>query len=194
MEGQVSALIIDDEKPARDELAYLLKGIPEVNVIGQARNGLEAFNLIKQTSPDLIFLDVQMPVLDGFGLIKKLMGKKVRLPHIVFATAYDEYAVQAFEVLLGAGRHPHHREHPALAARVGHQRAQHALGVDAVADPKPGQLTLHIGPPQAGHDRGFGAQAAGGAVALFGDRVGAHRRRLQGLTEENEQPGPVQPR
>ena len=53
MEGQVSALIIDDEKPARDELAYLLKGIPEVNVIGQARNGLEAFNLIKQTSPDL---------------------------------------------------------------------------------------------------------------------------------------------
>lgn len=98
VEGQVSALIIDDEKPARDELAYLLKGIPEVNVIGQARNGLEAFNLIKQTSPDLIFLDVQMPGLDGFGLIKKLMGKKVRLPHIVFATAYDEYAVRAFEV------------------------------------------------------------------------------------------------
>ena len=94
----LSALIVDDEKPAREELAYLLKGIPDVNVVGQARNGLEAVSLIKEKAPDLVFLDVQMPGLDGFGVIKKLVDKKIKLPHIVFATAYDHYAVQAFEV------------------------------------------------------------------------------------------------
>lgn len=98
MTMQISALIVDDEKPARDEIAYLLKGFAEVNVVGQARNGLEAFALIKEHAPDLVFLDVEMPGLDGFGVIKKLVEKKVRLPHIVFATAYDHYAVQAFEV------------------------------------------------------------------------------------------------
>jgi two-component system LytT family response regulator/two-component system response regulator LytT len=67
-------------------------------VVGQARNGLEALTFIKEKSPDLVFLDVQMPGLDGFGVIKKLVKEKVRLPQIVFATAYDHYAVQAFEV------------------------------------------------------------------------------------------------
>lgn len=98
MTETLSALIVDDEKPARDELAYLLKGFPEVNIVGQARNGLEAVNLIKEKSPDVVFLDVQMPGLDGFGVLKKLVHKKVRLPHVVFATAYDQYAVRAFEV------------------------------------------------------------------------------------------------
>ena len=94
----INTLIIDDERPARDELAYLLKDFPEINVIGQGKNGLEAVSLIKDHSPDLVFLDVQMPGLDGFGVIKKLVERKLRLPAIVFATAYDHYAVQAFEV------------------------------------------------------------------------------------------------
>jgi two-component system, LytTR family, response regulator LytT len=94
----LNALIVDDEKPARDELAYLLKGFPEVTVVGQGKNGLEAVALIKEHNPDLVFLDVQMPGLDGFGVIKKLKDRKGRMPHIVFATAYDQYAVQAFEV------------------------------------------------------------------------------------------------
>ncbi len=98
MPDSLSTLIVDDEKPARDELAFLLKSIPEVSVVGQARNGLEALSFIKEKSPDLVFLDVQMPGLDGFGVIKKLVKEKVRLPQIVFATAYDHYAVQAFEV------------------------------------------------------------------------------------------------
>ena len=98
MPAPISALIVDDEKPAREELAYLLKALPDVTIIGQARNGLEAVNLIKEKSPDLVFLDVQMPGLDGFGVLKRLVDKKVKLPHIVFATAYDHYAVQAFEV------------------------------------------------------------------------------------------------
>jgi two-component system LytT family response regulator/two-component system response regulator LytT len=94
----LNTLIVDDERPARDELSYLLKGFPEINVVGQGKNGLEAVSLIKEHNPDLVFLDVQMPGLDGFGVIKKLVAGKVRVPQIVFATAYDNYAVQAFEV------------------------------------------------------------------------------------------------
>jgi two-component system, LytTR family, response regulator len=94
----INTLIIDDERPARDELAYLLKGFPEVSVVAQGRNGLEAVALIKEHNPDLVFLDVEMPGLDGLGVIKKLIERKLRLPQIIFATAYDHYAVQAFEV------------------------------------------------------------------------------------------------
>ena len=94
----LSAVIVDDEQLARDELAFLLKSVDDVNVVAQGKNGVEAVNLIKEHSPDLVFLDVQMPGLDGFAVIKKLMDKKVPLPQIVFATAYDQYAVKAFEV------------------------------------------------------------------------------------------------
>lgn len=94
----INALIIDDERPARDELAFLLKSFPEISIIAQGKNGLEAIALIKEHEPGLVFLDVQMPGLDGFGVIKKLVERKLRLPQIIFATAYDQYAVQAFEV------------------------------------------------------------------------------------------------
>jgi two-component system, LytTR family, response regulator len=94
----ITTILVDDEKPAREELAYLLKGFPEIQLVAQGRNGLEGVALIKDHAPDLVFLDVQMPGLDGFGVLKKLMDRKLRLPQIVFATAYDEYAVQAFEV------------------------------------------------------------------------------------------------
>src|SRR5438876_2784941 len=94
----LSALIVDDEQLARDELAYLLKSLDDVQVVAQGKNGVEAVNLIKEHAPDLVFLDVQMPGLDGFGVLKKLMDKKVSLPQIVFATAFDQYAVKAFEV------------------------------------------------------------------------------------------------
>jgi len=94
----LSAVIVDDEQLARDELAYLLKNAGDIDVVAQGKNGLEAVNLIKEHSPDLVFLDVQMPGLDGFGVIKKLLDKKVPLPKIVFATAFDQYAVKAFEV------------------------------------------------------------------------------------------------
>lgn len=94
----LSALIVDDEQLARDELAYLLKDVDDVNVVAQGKNGLEAVNLIREHNPDLVFLDVQMPGLDGFGVIKKLLDRKLPLPKIVFATAFDQYAVKAFEV------------------------------------------------------------------------------------------------
>src|SRR2546423_4432226 len=94
----LSAVIVDDEQLARDELAYLLKNADDVNVVAQGKNGLEAVNLIKEHNPDLVFLDVQMPGLDGFGVIKKLLDKKLPIPKIVFSTAFDQYAVKAFEV------------------------------------------------------------------------------------------------
>src|SRR6202048_2739693 len=94
----LSAVIVDDEQLARDELAFLLKDVGDVDVVAQGKNGLEGVNLIREHNPDLVFLDVQMPGLDGFGVIKKLLDKKVVLPKIVFATAFDQYAVKAFEV------------------------------------------------------------------------------------------------
>jgi two-component system response regulator LytT len=94
----LSAVIVDDEQLARDELAFLLNEVEDVEVVAQGKNGVEAVSLIKEHSPDLLFLDVQMPGLDGFGVIKKLLDKKVVLPKIVFATAFDQYAVKAFEV------------------------------------------------------------------------------------------------
>ncbi len=94
----INTIIVDDEKPAREELAFLLKSFPEINLQAQGKNGLEAVNLIKEHSPDLLFLDVQMPGLDGFGVLKKLVERKLKVPHVVFATAFDQYAVQAFDV------------------------------------------------------------------------------------------------
>jgi len=94
----LSAVIVDDEQLALDELSYLLKSVDDVDVVAQGHNGLDAVNLIKEHSPDVVFLDVQMPGLDGFVVIKKLIDRKINLPAIVFATAYDQYAVKAFEV------------------------------------------------------------------------------------------------
>lgn len=93
-----SAVIVDDEQLALDELSYLLKSVEDVEIIAQGHNGLEAVNLIKEHSPDIVFLDVQMPGLDGFGVIKKLVDRKINMPQIIFATAFDQYAVKAFEV------------------------------------------------------------------------------------------------
>jgi two-component system, LytTR family, response regulator LytT len=94
----LSAVIVDDEQLARDELAFLLKDVGDVEVVAQGKNGVEAVNLIREHNPDLVFLDVQMPGLDGFGVLQKLIDRKVPLPRIVFATAFDQYAVKAFEV------------------------------------------------------------------------------------------------
>ena len=94
----LTALIIDDEQLARDELNYLIKNVDGIEIVAQGKNGVEAINLIREHSPDIVFLDVQMPGLDGFGVIKKLLDKKVAMPQFIFATAFDQYAVKAFEV------------------------------------------------------------------------------------------------
>ncbi len=101
----LSALIIDDEQLAREELAYLLAQVGGVDVVAQGANGIEAVELIEEHHPDMVFLDVQMPGLDGFAVIERLIARRSKagpeeepLPQIVFATAYDQYAVRAFDV------------------------------------------------------------------------------------------------
>jgi two-component system response regulator LytT len=96
----MTALIIDDEELAREELKYLLDTTGSVEVLAQGTNGIEAVDLIRTHQPDVVFLDVQMPGLDGFAVLKKLLehGEGEHLPQIIFATAYDQYAVKAFDV------------------------------------------------------------------------------------------------
>jgi len=96
----ITALIIDDEQLARDELQYLLDDAGDVEVLAQGRNGIEAVDLIETHHPDLVFLDVQMPGLDGFAVLKQLLehGRGTPMPQIIFATAFDQYAVRAFDV------------------------------------------------------------------------------------------------
>jgi DNA-binding LytR/AlgR family response regulator len=94
----LTALIIDDEPLARQELLYLLQSAEGVEVLAQGTNGIEAVELVRAHKPDVVFLDVQMPGLDGFAVLKKLLDKKAGLPQVVFATAFDQYAVRAFEV------------------------------------------------------------------------------------------------
>jgi two-component system, LytTR family, response regulator len=88
------ALIIDDERLARNELKKLLSDFPEIEVIGEAANANEGIEKIESLSPDLIFLDIQMPGKTGFDMLQELDSA----PHVIFTTAYDEYALKAFEV------------------------------------------------------------------------------------------------
>src|ERR1700683_1073217 len=92
----ISAILVDDEKLASEELAYQLRDYPDIEIVATASNGLEALKLIEDLEPDLVFLYVQMPGLAGMGVIRKLREKNIPLPHFVMATAYDQYAVEAF--------------------------------------------------------------------------------------------------
>jgi two-component system LytT family response regulator/two-component system response regulator LytT len=94
----LSTIVVDDEQLASDELSYLLRDFPEVDVIATGSNGLEAVELIRKMEPDLVFLDVNMPGLDGMGVVRQLRDKGVDLPYFIFVTAYDQYAVEAFRL------------------------------------------------------------------------------------------------
>jgi two-component system LytT family response regulator/two-component system response regulator LytT len=100
MATPLTALIIDDEPLARQELQYLLDAAGGVAVLAQGTNGIEAVELIRTHKPDVVFLDVRMPGLDGFAVLKKVLAqeRRMKLPQVVFATAFDQYAVKAFEV------------------------------------------------------------------------------------------------
>jgi len=94
----IPTVVADDEAPALDELLFLLKEFPEIEVIGTARNGLEAVERIEELEPDLVFIDVQMPGLDGLGVIQKLQADNAPLPAFVLCTAYERYALEAFRI------------------------------------------------------------------------------------------------
>lgn len=96
MSSTLRVVIADDERPARSFLAAVLRDFEDVALVGEAENGAEAIKLIEREQPDLALLDLQMPEIDGLGVVRLL--KKNRMPLIAFVTAYDEYAVRAFEL------------------------------------------------------------------------------------------------
>jgi len=92
----LTTLIVDDEPLAREGLRVLLSGDPEVSAIREARDGREAVGAIRESNLDLVFLDVQMPEMDGFEVVRKIGAE--HMPQVVFVTAHDKYAIQAFEI------------------------------------------------------------------------------------------------
>ena len=94
----LTTVVVDDEQLACDELNYLLRDFPEVEVIATGSNGIEAVEMIRKLEPELVFLDVHMPGLDGIGVVRRLRELGVELPHFIFVTAYDQYAVEAFRL------------------------------------------------------------------------------------------------
>ena len=93
---QIKTLIVDDEPLARERLRTLLAEVTEISLVGECANGHEAVDAIATQQPELLFLDVQMPELDGFGVLDKIAGAS--MPAVIFVTAYDQYALRAFEV------------------------------------------------------------------------------------------------
>jgi two-component system LytT family response regulator len=93
---KIRTLIVDDEPIARRGIRQQLRTEPDVEIVGECANGREAVTAIKRETPDLVFLDVQMPLLDGFGVVNAIGAEN--LPAVVFVTAYDEHAIRAFEV------------------------------------------------------------------------------------------------
>ena len=92
----LTALLVDDEPLAREGLRMLLAQDPDVAAIHEAKNGREAVEAIRATRPDLVFLDVQMPEMDGFAVVREVGAGQ--MPAVVFVTAHDRYAIQAFEI------------------------------------------------------------------------------------------------
>jgi two-component system LytT family response regulator len=91
----LKALIVDDEELARRGLEIRLQKFDDVEVSGECRNGREAIDAVREKSPDIVFLDVQMPGIDGFEVLRRLSGSS--MPIVIFVTAYDEFALKAFE-------------------------------------------------------------------------------------------------
>lgn len=95
----IPTVIADDESLACEELSFLLKQFPDIEIVGVANNGVEAVDLVDEFEPDLVFLDVQMPGLDGIGTIRQIREKQAgNAPYFVLVTAFDNYAVEAFQV------------------------------------------------------------------------------------------------
>ena len=94
----MKVIVVDDEQPARAELCFQLEQLGDVEIVGQAGNGIEAIAAVDRFDPDLVFLDVQMPGLDGFEVARRLLERGDDAPNFIFVTAYDQHAIAAFDV------------------------------------------------------------------------------------------------
>src|ERR1043166_5471139 len=123
---KLRVVIADDEALARERLQQFLRLEPAIEVVAECRNGLEVVLAIRQRTPDLVFLDVKMPELDGFGVLEAL--KETPLPAIIFVTAYDRFAVKAFEAnVVDYLLKPFDRERFQTALRRARERLQRGL-------------------------------------------------------------------
>ena len=93
----IRTVVVDDERPARNELCFLLEQLDDVDVVGQASNGVDAMQVIREQKPDLVLLDIHMPGRTGFEVARELLLREVKTS-VVFVTAFDQYAIEAFEV------------------------------------------------------------------------------------------------
>jgi two-component system LytT family response regulator len=98
MKNLLKVVVVDDEPLARKGMLMRLSSFPELQVVAQCSNGAEAIAAISELSPDVVFLDVEMPVMDGFAVLKTLQQQQIKLPYIIFVTAFDQYALNAFDV------------------------------------------------------------------------------------------------
>jgi two-component system LytT family response regulator/two-component system response regulator LytT len=98
MNQALKVMVVDDEQLAREELCFQLEQIGDVEVVAQAGNGLEALTAVDRHEPDLVFLDIQMPGLSGFEVARRLLARDDDTPALVFVTAFDQHAIEAFEV------------------------------------------------------------------------------------------------
>ena len=187
----MTALIIDDEPLSRQELQFLLEDAGGVEVLAHGTNGIEAVDLIGKHQPDLVFLDVQMPGLDGFAVLKKLLDRHTPMPQVVFATAFDQYAVRAFEVnAVDYLLKPFDKKRvlqtleKAQARLTRSQDAQQAipdaLAADATTEAKLDAL-LRLVEEQASGSRGLSSHPSGHAAKIV---VRAHNRLL--LVDQRE--------
>jgi two-component system LytT family response regulator/two-component system response regulator LytT len=133
----MSAIIADDEQLAREELRFLLEETGDVEVVGAASNGIEALELIEKLDPALAFLDIQMPGLDGLGVVRRLRDNQIDPPHIIFSTAFDQFAVEAFKLeAMDYLLKPVDRER--LAATLARARR---VVADRITEPVPASVT-----------------------------------------------------
>jgi two-component system LytT family response regulator/two-component system response regulator LytT len=98
MSSSLRVLVVDDEQLAREELCYQLEQLSDLQVVGQAADGIDALAAIDRHEPDLVFLDIQMPGLGGFEVARRVLERQEDAPALVFVTAYDQHAIEAFEV------------------------------------------------------------------------------------------------
>jgi two-component system LytT family response regulator/two-component system response regulator LytT len=98
MSGALRVVVVDDEQLAREELCYQLEQLTGIEIVAQASNGIEAIGAVEKHEPDLVFLDIQMPGLGGFEVARRLLEHEDEAPALVFVTAFDQHAIEAFEV------------------------------------------------------------------------------------------------
>jgi two-component system LytT family response regulator len=166
----IRTLIVDDEPLSRRKIREFLKGDDEIEVVGECGTGEQAVQAVRNAVPDLLFLDIQMPGMDGFAVLEELRDE--RLPFVIFVTAYDKYAVKAFEVrALDYLLKPFHRERFAHATEraKAQMRANTRIAGDALGD-QIRELIQELRPPARYLDRVI-IRTAGTVMFLKTDEI-----------------------